>query len=89
MHIEFQDNEIEAATDEEFAAKYAAVLMQALYETSAETQISVCFLSDVLVKTTILNMQKNGHGGCAAEVLRGASSVLAELEQSDAKEQRH
>lgn len=89
MQIEYVDNEIEAATDEEFACKYAGVLMQAMIETSAETQVSICLLMDGMIRTIILNSQRNGHGACATIMLKDAIKLLSDLETADAKERRH
>lgn len=89
MQIEYEDNEIVAATDEEFAAKYAAVLMKAIHETSVEAEVSICFLGESMIRTIVLNAHMNGHGPCAAVMLAGATKYLADLEGGAAQASRH
>lgn len=89
MQIEFTDNEIEAATDDEFANKYAGVLLKAMMETSAEAEVSMCLLMDSMIRTIILNAQVNGHSNCATIMLRDAAKLLNDLNAKDASERRH
>lgn len=89
MQVDYENNEIEASTDEEFAAKYAAVLMRAIMETSEQTEISICFINDIVIKTLVLNMQKNGHAACAKSMLSDASKLVLDLEADDAQAVRH
>lgn len=89
MEVEHEENAIEAATDEEFAAKYADVLIKAMIETAAETEVPFCQLSDSIISSLVFNLQKNGHGPCANQMMVRGSLLLLQLEEEDAKEPRH